>query len=416
MRTGGARRRPLPEPPRSHKGKERADPNGRGGGHEGFYDHIPLTEWPPSGHSSSEELSKNQAVELISRGVPHFKGHKRRIPHASDQYYGLYATVSVDDGKDNDATDPRKAMIQLMTLRMMGHGSPVHPWETLEQPSMACGFGRRPGTITLNRYVSFSSVVPASMLRDAGAARREVKLRRIFERLSELESSVRDTDEQQMYNKLYRQFLRDPDRLRNPHRPIAKQIEDLVLALSSADFVDLTNPRNQVVTKFIYDAAAATESEEGRAQYTSFFYQLLLALELDLRINSPVVEGDGDGGNHTDGDDDRSRATRERLIALIPPRIQWNLALARRWRHNIRVEDWGDDPVNVKLKFRLRKRQSNVLQRFARLMKWPNLNATIDAIVRRDARGTSVSVSSHAMAFFSGLVLPGVSSSTSHII
>ena len=100
------------------------------------------------------------------------------------------------------------------------------------------------------------------MLRDAGAARREVGLRRIFERLSELESSVRDTDEQQMYNKLYRQFLRDPDRLRNPHRPIAKQIEDLVLALSSADFVDLTNPRNQVVTKFIYDAAAATESEE----------------------------------------------------------------------------------------------------------------------------------------------------------
>lgn len=348
-------------------------------------------------------------MELISRGVPHFKGHKRRIPHASDQYYGLYATVNVDhdEEQNDDAVDPHNAMIQLMSLRMHGSGFPVLPWETLEQPSMACGFGYRPGTITLNRWVAYSSVMPVLTLRDAGAgARREVGLAQIFERLRELEAGYPDpTDEVQMYNRLYRRFLRDPDRLQSPHRPLAKQIEDLIQALSGADLVDLTNPRNQVVTKFIYDAATASESPEARAQYTAFFYQLLLALELDLRINNPPLEDEAGGGGH----DEASRATREKLIAMIPPRIQWNLALARRWRHHIRVEDWGDDPDQVRLKFRLRKRQTKVLKRFAKLMKWPNLNATTDAISRRDAEGSSVSVSSHAMAFFSGLVLPGVS-------
>ncbi len=349
-----------------------------------------MTEWPPSGVSSSEELTLDHAVELISRGVPHFKGHQRPIPHASDQYYGLYSTTTGNHGDDNDAADLHYAMTQLMTLRIRGSGSQIYPWETLEQPSLASGFGRRPGTISLNRWVGYSSVIPASIdLRDPGMDRRDVSLAHIFERLKELEVGLLEDNGDQMY-RLYKRFLKDPDRLVNPHKSMEKQIEDLILALSSADWIDFTSPRNQVVTKFIYDT-----SQENHEQYLKFFYQLLLSLELDLRINSRIHD----------------EWAKERLTSQIPPQIQWNLALARRWRHNVRVEEWGETADQVRLKFKMRKRQTKVLKRFAKLMKWPNLDATMDELRRRDAEGTSVTVSSHAMAFFSGLVLPGVSPS-----
>ncbi|CRK47739.1 hypothetical protein BN1723_020381, partial [Verticillium longisporum] len=47
----------------------------------------PLTSWPPTNLGSREELKLGHAMELISRGVPAHKGHKRPIPHASDHYY-----------------------------------------------------------------------------------------------------------------------------------------------------------------------------------------------------------------------------------------------------------------------------------------------------------------------------------------
>lgn len=49
-----------------------------------------------------------------------------------------------------------------------------------------------------------------------------------------------------------------------------------------------------------------------------------------------------------------------------------------------------------------------MLEDFARLMKWPNLNNTIKALRQKDADGALDSISSYALAFFSGLVLPGV--------
>ena len=92
----------------------------------------------------------------------------------------------------------------------------------------------------------------------------------------------------------------------------------------------------------------------------------------------------------------------------IPPKIQWNLALARRWKDFVRVEDYGETPESIRLRYRLRKRQVKMLKRFAQMMKWPNLAETLDELKQRDAEGALLPVSSHAMAFFSGLVLPGV--------
>lgn len=62
----------------------------------------------------------------------------------------------------------------------------------------------------------------------------------------------------------------------------------------------------------------------------------------------------------------------------------------------------------VKLRFKLKRRQVKMIKRFAQMMKWPNLAETLAALRQGDQAASLDAVSSHAMAFFSGLVLPGV--------
>ncbi|KAK4155112.1 hypothetical protein C8A00DRAFT_42256 [Chaetomidium leptoderma] len=376
------RRRPRRTDPNAAKGKGREDPHGTP------YDLGPLTEWPPSGMSSHEELNLGPAMQLISRGVPAFKGHKRPIPHASDHYYALFATAAGNRGDETDAANPHDSMTQLMTLRLAESGPATYPWETLEQPSYSFFFGKRPGTITLNHWVSLAGIAPATIkLRDdAGVAPREVDLETIFERLRELDRGLEDDDEELMYRNLYKGLLKDPDKYLSPHKTLDKQITDLIMVLSRSDWVDFTIPKNQVITKFIFDTSPANSQT-----YHKFFHQLLLSLELELRIQSRHHMTDA----------------KEKLLTHIPPTIQWNLAVARRWRDNIRVDAYGETPEQVELRYKLRRRQVKMLKRFAQMMKWPNLNETIDSLKRRDIDCTLDLVSSHAMAFFSGLVLPG---------
>ncbi|KAI1325609.1 hypothetical protein F5Y16DRAFT_377353 [Xylariaceae sp. FL0255] len=379
----GTRRRPRRPNPKDVKGKGPEEPNGS----RDYYELAPLTEWPPSGFSSKDELPLGHAMELISRGVPAHKGYRRTVTHASESYYALFATTAGNRDEESDSVNQHESMTQLMSLRIQGSGPPTYPWETLEQPSFAFGIGCRPGTITLNAWVNKASKLPPEIsLRDPGVRPREVGLEQIFQRLKELEHGLEDDDEGQMYKGLYKRFLRDPEKTLSPHKRMEQQIMDLVMCLSSPDWIDFTNPRNQVVTKFIYDT-----EPENHAQYHKFFYQLLLSMELEQRINSRL---------HID-------KAKERLMGQIPPKIQWNLALARRWRDNVRVEAYGDTADDIRLRFKLRKRQGRMLKRFAQMMKWPNLGATEDSLKERDREGSLVTVSSAAMAFFSGLVLPG---------
>jgi hypothetical protein len=438
--SSSSRRRPRRSDGALGKGKGRDDSERR-------HEPVPLTEWPPSGMSSREELTLGKAMELISRGVPAHRGHKRPIPHAGDHYYALYATTAGNRGDDNDTVDLHNSMTQLMTLRMQGKGLASHPWESLEQPSYTFYFGRLPGTITLNQWAAFASATPPSIaLRDPGVAPREVDLLGIFRRLVELEGGLEVDDEERMYKNLYRRFLRDPDKLLNPHKTPDKQITDLILVLSSPDWIDFSNPKNQVVTRFIFDTG-----HTNHQQYLKFFHQLLLAMELDLRISSR---------HHFE-------SAKEKLLPQIPPRILWSIAVARRWRENVRIEEYGSTAdqgesvhlhppwresfysgspayassfpsccslilslpyyrylvdiftdchlhfrLVVRLRFRIKRRQIKMLKRFAQMMKWPNLNQTLDKLKQRDADSTLDDISSDAFAFFSGLVLPGVSFQT----
>lgn len=396
-------RRPVSaSPPPKGKGHEVA--NGRGP----YRPPAGLTEWPPSGYTSDEELNLGQAMGFICRGVPVHTGHKRPIPHVTDDYFSLYTTTGGNRGDENDGINQHDSMTQLMTLRLQGSGRASKPWETLEQPSYSFHFGRRPGTVTLNQWAATASVLPPHIgIRDSGVIPRDVDLIRIFGRLKDLEGGLGDNDMDQMYKNLYKKFLKDPDRLLSPHKTLDKQITDLIYALSRPDhWIDFANPKNHIITRFIFDTGHVNNE-----QYLKFFHQLLLSMELDLRIHS---------GQH-------SEAAKEALLEHLPPTIRWDLALSRRWRENVRIESFGETAdqgesgtslaahgcilmlLSVRLRFKLKRRQVKMIKRFAQMMKWPNLEETLAALKYGDKASTLDGISSHAMAFFSGLVLPGVS-------
>src|SRR6185437_11175013 len=56
---------------------------------------------------------------------------------------------------------------------------------------------------------------------------------------------------------------------------------------------------------------------------------------------------------------------------------------------------------------KIRKKQVKILKRFAQIMKWPNLSHTINKLYELDEDNALDTISSHALAFFSGLILPG---------
>ncbi|KAH7179713.1 uncharacterized protein B0J16DRAFT_175833 [Fusarium flagelliforme] len=354
----------------------------------------PTVTWPPYGISIDDELPQQHALEIVARGAPSHKGHRRPVAHQPDEFYSLHTTSSGNraDGKASDHTDAANlhdSMTQLMTLRLLGHGYAEKSWETLEQPSYAVHFGHLPGTITLNEWASMSSVLPPPIaLRDAGVLPRVMSLESIFERLQELRHGIEDDDESLLYRILYKRILRDPDKFLNPHRTLDKQITDLILVLSRPDWIDFSNPRNQVATRFIFE-----RGPENQEQFHKFFHQLLLSLELELRIQSY---------QHSDW-------AKEKLTSQIPPSIQWNLALARRWQDFVRVDDVGKTPEEILLRYKLKKRQIRMLRRFAQMMRWPNLTETLDNMKQKDSELALDEVSSDAFAFFSGLVLPGQS-------
>ncbi|KAH7320930.1 hypothetical protein B0I35DRAFT_477470 [Stachybotrys elegans] len=348
---------------------------------------APLTEWPPSGMPVTAELMPPHASDLISRGASSHVGHKRAIPHAPDDCYALYITSTGNRDGHTDAADLHDTMTQLMTMKIQGSGNASYPWETLEQPSYSFYFGYHRGTITVNQWASMASMFPPTLtLRDSGVLPREMSLERIMERLRELQAGLEDDDEDLLYRILYKRMLRDPDKILHPHKTLDKQITDLILVLSRPDWIDFTNPKNQVVTRFIFD-----KSPETQEQYHLFFHQLLLSMELDLRIQSSQ----------------HSKYAKEKLLRQIPPTIQWNLALARRWRENVRVQDWGETPDQTVLRYKLRRRQVKTLKRFAKAMKWPNLAETLENLAQKDDEMSLDSISSDTFAYFSGLVLPG---------
>jgi hypothetical protein len=267
------------------------------------------------------QISQGKAMELIAVGVPVFKGHKRAIPHASNEYYSFFATCESNGNAGDDRGDVYVNAFAADSFRIQGPGEAKVPWETLEQPSMEFCVGTSPGTITLNWWVGMqSNPLPVLELRDPGVLPRDVDLSVILERLIYLEHGFEEDYPELMYKNLYKNLLHDPDRYLNPHKAMEKQIADLIVVLSRPSWTDFSNPQNQVVAKFF---ANATYTDHGR--YRTFFHQLLLSMELELRINSK---------HHV-------AWAKEKLLGQLPPCIAWDLALARKWRECMTIEKFN---------------------------------------------------------------------------
>ncbi|KAL2066205.1 hypothetical protein VTL71DRAFT_2276 [Oculimacula yallundae] len=351
----------------------------------------PLTEWPPSEYTRHATLSQGKAMELIASGVPVFKGIRHSIPHAADMYYHLYATCVGNGGVGSDVGDIYNEAFAANSMKVQSLEKAVYPWETLEQPSMSFCHGVKPGTITLNHWVSLSgNINPPIELRDPGVVPREVDLSTILERLIYLEGGFEEEYQDLMYKNLYRDLLRDPDRILAPHKAMEKQISDLILVLSRKEWIDFSRPENQVVAKFF---ANATYTEQGR--YKLFFHQLLLSMELYMRIHSR---------QHAD-------FAKEKLLGQLPPCIRWDLALVRKWRECMSIQKFskGENPQQIRFELLTKKAQVRALRKFARAMKWPNL-ATVDEVLKeRNVDDVALEDrSSDAMSYFTGVILPGV--------
>jgi hypothetical protein len=266
------------------------------------------------------DLSQGKAMELIAAGVPVFQGHRRPIPYAPDEYYLLYATCEGNGGIGTDRKEPSHGAFAAASFLLQGSEEAKHPWETLEQPSMEFCYGSRPGTVTLNHWVSLSGKPHFALeLRDLGVKPREVDFSTILERLIFLENGFEEDYEDLMYKNLYKNLLKDPDKLLNPHKGMEKQIADLITVLSRPEWIDFSKPENQVVAKYFTNALYT-----DRGRYKTFFHQLLLSMELDFRINSK---------HH-------SEYAKEKLVGQLPPTIAWDLALARRWHECMTIENF----------------------------------------------------------------------------
>lgn len=372
----------------------------------------PLTEWPPHGISDDAELTQGKAMQLIATGVPAFKGMTESIPHSSKDYFALYATCNGNLGAGSDRVEIFSRAFKADSMRLQGPGDPDRPWETLDQPSMAFAYGTLGGTITLNHWCGINGNPHAPIeLRDSGIqSLRVIDLDTILDRLRYLEAGIDDENEDWLYKSLYKVLLKDLDKKFITKKGMEKQIADLIIALSRREWIDFSLPRNHVFAKFF--AGGAYAADHGR--YRAFFHQLLLSMELELRIQSK---------HH-------SEEAKERLLAQLPPWISWDLAFAKKWRECMVIDKYrttDDDQeskfsflgrhseketncVTVKFRFLKKKSQVKALRKFARAMKWPNLAMVDEAMKELDPEDSPLEDrSADAMSFCTGLILPGPS-------
>ena len=191
-----------------------------------------------------------------------------------------------------------------------------------------------------------------------------------------------------MYRYLYGTLIEDPEQYDEDRRHIGieQQITDLITVLSDPQWIDFSQPKNQVVAKFF-------DSDDQRKKQ-DFFHQLLLSVELYLRIHSK---------NHTE-------KAKRKLIMQLPPRITWDLAVAQRWLENMEITKTRTSSTQSTFSFELKSksRQIEALRIFAATLKWPNMDEIEYVLEESDNKEKALEDrSADAMSWFSGIILPG---------
>jgi len=389
---GGRPAAPHPPPPASYVAFEQnVLSHRRWRSHDGYVDRKESKklkksrEWPPRGYDTASILSPQDAKQLIPHGASSFKGLIEEALHAPGNYR-FFAIMTTESNLRSDRAPFGDESFAAVTLPMTGPADSKFPWYSLEQPCMGYAFGRSPGTTTLTYYVGMFGSLKFPTEYGSRARPRKMKLIAILERLSDLEMGLHDEHPEETYHYLYDTLIDDPDRFTEPHFDRALQIADLITVLSNPDWIDFSQPRNQVVAKFF-------DHHDERVKHR-FFHQLLLASELHLRIQS---------AEHMD------KAKRE-LLSKLPPKVSWDLALAERWLENMAISRSEMSALQSTFTFELRskRRQKAALLAFAARLKWPNMQE-VEATVSRERSGETAleDRSADTMSWFTGVILPG---------
>jgi hypothetical protein len=195
-------------------------------------------------------------------------------------------------------------------------------------------------------------------------------------------------DPEELYRYLYGTLIEDSEQFdeERRHVRIDQQITDLITVLSNPKWIDFSHPKNQVVAKF-FDAPDQRKKQE-------FFHQLLLSVELYLRIHSK---------HH-------SEKSKRKLILQLPAIITWDLAVAQRWLENMEITKTRISSTQSTFSFDLRSksRQIEALRAFAATLKWPNMDEVEYVLDEQDLNEKALEDrSADAMSWFSGIILPG---------
>ncbi|KAJ9665362.1 hypothetical protein H2201_004439 [Coniosporium apollinis] len=342
--------------------------------------------WPPRGYSADDTLNSREAEDLICAGASTFKGYSDEVKNVPPGHFRFYAVMEAEHCARTDRAPFQDNAFMDISFNATASAENAFPWLSLEQPCMAYCFGKRPGTTTLSFKTSKSGTLGPLLEYESTAKPRRIKLLTILDRLRHLETGIEEDDPAELYRYLYSKLIEDPDADTEPHFGLEQQMTDLIIVLTNSDWIDFSQPRNQIVAKY-FDSP-----DESKKQ--KFFHQLLLSVELYLRVYSL---------HHED-------KPKRCLLSQLPPIVQWDLALAQRWLENMSIQKTSISPKQTSFSFDLRSknRQKEALRTFATTLKWPNLSE-IDTVLQEDdpSEKELEERSADALSWFSAVVLPG---------
>lgn len=281
--------------------------------------------WPPQFET---ELGQLEAEDVIGRGAPRFVGKLREA--ANGYHFFAFAGKEWDEETDT-------AAFQSDSFGDMSSAPEGKQTDALERPAMAHAFGTYPGTVTLAYYVTcFGSEARGAEIATRGKVRKLTMLY-VLDRLRSLQVNGIEEDDLDLHNHLYEFLLHSSH---TQHHSVDLQIADLVAALCRPSWVDFSRAENHIAARFLADPSLSN----------GFFHQLLLSVELYLRIK-----------------------TRHMSAAGLPEPVRWNLMLAQRWLENVEIEPpqklGSREKSSIGFRFPNKKNQIDALKNFAWTLK-----------------------------------------------
>jgi hypothetical protein len=147
-------------------------------------------KWPPPNLTGSDDLGFEQAEDLISHGAATFLGY---YEHTSCDHRRYYAVVGNGLSGGTDQARSSEQATKYMSATLTCAPNPVHPWRSLEQPSLLSCFGEVPGSITLNYWLGTFGESQPAVEQSGSLWTREVELLWLMERIGRLELGL-ETD------------------------------------------------------------------------------------------------------------------------------------------------------------------------------------------------------------------------------